>query len=100
MKNIPVILLFVVIGVVALWWDITRSRALLNRWAADSGFQIIESHYRVFRKGPFFWTSSRGQTVYFVTIRDRQGYQRSGWVRCGSWWWGLWSTETQVRWEN
>src|SRR5690349_24522569 len=100
MRNAPLILLLIVIGAAAVWWNITRSRALLNRWAEDSGCEILESHYRVFRKGPFFWTSSKGQTVYYVTIRDPQGYQRSGWARCGRRWWGRWSNETQARREN
>ena len=100
MNNVPLLLLFAVIIAVALWWNFSRSRALLRQWAQENGYEILESHYRVFRKGPFFWTSSRGQTVYYVKTRDRQGYLRSGWVRCGSWWWGLWSDQTEVRWEN
>ena len=47
-----------------------------------------------------FWTSSRGQTVYCVTVEDEQGNQRHGWVRCGSWLFGLLSDNVDVRWED
>ncbi len=60
-----------------------RSRVLLRRWAADNGFELLEYNYRMIRKGPFWW-SQRGQVVYRVRIRDRQGRERAGWVRCGS----------------
>jgi hypothetical protein len=99
MNNVATILILVV-AAYALWWNFSRSQALLQKWAQENGYQILRSEYRVFRRGPFFWTSSKGQTVYYVETRDRLGVPRSGWVRCGSWWWGLWSDETEVRWEN
>jgi len=82
----------------AFYWNVARSRTVLQGWAALNGFEILESEFRFFRRGPFFWTTSKGQTVYYVTVRDAQGQTRSGWVRCGSWWLGLWSDRAEVRW--
>jgi hypothetical protein len=93
------VIVAVLLGVGGLAWHFSRSRALLKRWAKENGFEIIESSYRNHLKGPFFWTSSRGQTVYRVTVRDARGVERSGWVRCGAWWAGLFSDKVEVRWE-
>ena len=94
---------FIIIGAVmigALAWTFSRSRSILEQWAEANGFEIIHSEFRNFFRGPFFWTSSKGQTVYYVTVRDREGRERSGWVRCGGFWAGLFSDQAEVRWED
>jgi len=87
-----------VIGLMA--WHFSRSRLVLEQWAAKQGFQILHSEYRNLFRGPFFWTTSRGQTVYYVRVRDRRGIERSGWVRCGGWFFGLMTNKAEVRWED
>ena len=96
---------FVVLGGVILvflliWWHFSRSGSLLHQWAEHNGYRLVSQEYRHFFKGPFFWTSSKGQTVYHVTVEDSQGNRRSGWVRCGGWFFGLLSDNVEVRWEN
>jgi hypothetical protein len=83
----------------ALWWHFGRSSSLLHQWAAKNGYRIVRQEYRYFFKGPFFWTSSKGQTVYYVVVEDSGGTRRSGWVRCGGWWLGLVSDNVEVRWD-
>jgi hypothetical protein len=100
MQNPIPIVIIAGVGVAAFAWHISRSRSLLQRWAAENDYSILNSEYRYFSKGPFFWTSSKGQTVYYVTVRDHEGNIRTGWVRCGSWWLGLLSDKTEVRWES
>ncbi len=100
MQNPILIVIIAGVGVAAFVWHISRSRSLLQRWAAENDYTILNSDYRYFSKGPFFWTSSKGQTVYHVTVRDHEGNVRNGWVRCGSWWLGLLSDKTEVRWES
>ncbi len=92
------IFLLILIGTV--WWTSTRSQTLLADWAREHGYDLIESHAPLLNKGPFFWTSSRGQTVYRFTILDAQNRRRSGWARCGSWMWGLMSPQIEVRWDD
>jgi hypothetical protein len=89
-----------VLVAVTIWWHFGRSNSLLHQWAEKGGYRIIRQEYRTFFKGPFFWTSTRGQTVYYVEVEDYKGNRRSGWVRCGGWWFGLLSDNVEVRWDD
>jgi hypothetical protein len=100
MDNAFFIVIAVVLGIAALAWHVSRSRSLLDQWASENGYMILHSEYRYLFKGPFFWTSSKGQTVYYVKVQDRDGNVRTGWVRCGGWWLGLMSDKTEVRWAD
>ena len=77
-----------------------RSSSLLDQWAAQHGYRILRQEYRNFMKGPFLWTSTNGQTVYYVVVENSRGKRRSGWVRCGDWCVGLLSDEVEVCWDN
>jgi hypothetical protein len=96
-----VLAIVVLVGIVAvaLYLHITRSQKLLKRWAADSGVELLHAEHRMFRKGPFVW-SSRSQSVYRVEVRDPQGVVHKGWVRCGSWWGGVFSDKVEARWDE
>ena len=87
-------------GVGMMLWTFARGRELLIRWASENGYQILQSEFRWFRRGPFFWTSSKGQVIYHVVVRAPDGTTRSGWVRCGSFWWGVFGDKTETRWET
>jgi hypothetical protein len=104
MHNTIDVLLVVVIAAAAIgfnyYYQCSRSRSILEEWAAQNGYEMIKSELRYLRKGPFFWTSSRGQVVYYVGVRDGQGRDRYGWVRCGGWWLGLASNKAVVRWDE
>lgn len=79
-------------------WQSSRSRSLLRHWAAEHGFEILRRSYRCFARGPFSW-SSRGQDVYYVTVRDSRGREHSAWVNCGGLF-GRWLEKPEVRWEQ
>ncbi len=99
----PLVLLipvFVALVVLSLTWHFGRSQSLLDMWAAENGYHIIRKEYRNFFRGPFYWTTSKGQTVYYVTVQDKAGRRRSGWVRCGGWWLGLLTDYVEVRWDE
>ena len=78
----------------------SRSGSLLKRWANENEFQILDS--KLSSSGPpsWNWTSSRSQTVYSVHVRDKHGLERRGWVRCGSFWAGVFNDKTEVRWDS
>jgi len=95
-----VILGFLAFGVSITVWTFSRARNLLNRWASDNGYQIMESEFCWFRRGPFFWTSSKGQMIYHVVVRTSDGHSRRGWVRCGGFVWGLLQDKVEERWET
>jgi len=86
--GIVVAVLLTALVVTILWVVIARSQHLLRMWAAENGYELLHADFRPFRKGPYFW-SGRNQTVFRVEVRDREGRTRSGWVRCGSWWAGV-----------
>jgi hypothetical protein len=98
---IPIIIVFGVLIVIAsIAWSFQRSSSILENWAASNGYRIVQKEYRNVARGPFFWTTARGQTVYRVVVEDRNGNTRTGWVRCGSWWLGLFSDDMDVRWDE
>jgi hypothetical protein len=96
------LILFCFAALIVWWgvWAFSRGRSLLNRWATDNGFQILHSEMRTLLVGPFTLTSSRNQIVFFVRVRDRTGQERSGWVRCGSFWFGISSDKSEVEWKD
>lgn len=90
-------LIFVAFAIV---WYFSRSSSVLDNWANANGFVILDSQYCSLSRGPFTWTTSRGQAVYRVKVRDPAGVVRSGWVRCGSWLLGLMTDTAEVRWDG
>lgn len=87
-------------AVMSMVWLSYRSGSVLEQWAKDNGFEILSSEYRHLFRGPFFWTTSKGQTVYYVRVRSHDGDERTGWVRCGGFFFGLLSDRAEVRWEE
>jgi hypothetical protein len=75
-----------------------RAHAILDAWAAQNGYEILSRRQAWFR-GPFWLTSSKNQIVFRVTVRDRHGDVRKGWVRVGSWLFGVLSDEATEKWE-
>lgn len=98
--EIILVLLVVIFAIVMVTWHFSRSNSLLQQWAEQNGYRVVHQEYRTFFKGPFFWTSSKNQTVYYVTVEDAHGQQRKGWVRCGGWFLGLLSDNVDVAWDE
>ena len=93
--------LMAVVAVVGVLLMMSRSQSLLQGWADENGYRIIDSDARMLAKGPFFWTSSSGQSIYRVTVEDASGRRRSGYVRLGSLLGGiLFSDKSEVRWDD
>lgn len=82
------------------WLGNLRCISSLRHWAIKNEFELVKYKQLWFGAGPFFYKGvSRNQTVYSVTVRDRHGNDKSGWVRVGSWWWGaLFSDKVDVIW--
>jgi hypothetical protein len=98
----PILMVFgiAIFVVLTMTWHFSRSRSVLEQWADQFGYEILHSEYRNFARGPFFWTTSKGQSVYYVRVRDSDGNVRTGWVRCGGWILGLMTDQAEVRWEE
>jgi len=78
-----------------------RAKSIVRKWAAQQEYDVLQFE-NPFHTGAFsFWTTSRGQVVYSVTIRDGAGCERKAWVRCGSYIGSvLFSDEIEVRWQD
>jgi len=83
-----------------LHWHLLRSDSMLNKWAQEHGYRIVRRSYRWFLRGTFIWSIFSKASIYRVTIEDEEGDQRSGWVRCGGWFWGILSDDVEVRWDD
>ena len=100
MDATALLVMVIVISVpVFLIWHYTRAASILERWAAQNGYRIIEREIRPIRRGPYFFTTGRSQAVYRVTVEDREGGIRRGYVRCGGWFLGMFSDHADVRWD-
>jgi hypothetical protein len=94
------IALVVVALFLCIRWHFARSAAILQNWADENGFEILEKSHRFIFKGPFFFRTTDKQVVYRVTVRDKSGNAYTGWVACGSWWFGLLSSKARVIWDE
>jgi len=100
-RYVPLIFfVFAILAVLGFCWHTARSGNLLDTWASANGLTILNSERRILRKGPFTLTSGKGQDVYYVTVRDQSGKEKSGYVRCGSLLVGLLSDKVEVRWDE
>lgn len=100
-----VVPLLMLVGVATLlvghiWWHFRRSRALLRQWAARQGIRLIRCEYRWLARGPFSWTTSKGQAVYRIMAELPDGQTNRGWARVGGWLIGLLSSRVDVRWDQ
>lgn len=95
----PLVILTLILG--SYFWSKVRSKMILEKWAFENGFRIVDSK-RAFFNGGFSWlTTSRNQKVYSITVRDEKGRERSGWLRCGSYFGGIfWSDKAEVKWKE
>jgi hypothetical protein len=86
--------------VVYFAWYFPRSRSLLEQWAARRGVQLVHWERRWLFQGPYFWMASKYQPVFRVRVRDHQGRERSGWVRCGGSLSGVFSNQATETWDE
>jgi hypothetical protein len=62
----------------------TDAGSILQKWAAGQGYEIIQFQ-RCFFCGAFtWWTTSRKQLVFSITVRDDAFQERTGWIRFGN----------------
>jgi len=73
---------------------------MLEEWAVSCDLELVSADFCWFRRGPLFWTTSKNQTVYRINVIDEHGVRQSGWARCGSFWWGLFTNTVEVRWDE
>jgi hypothetical protein len=78
---------------------VRRSRTEVRAALEQAGYHILRITHRIVWYGPFFWTTSRGQIVYCVVVRETGGRQRTGWARWGRRWLGN-PDGIELRWDE
>ncbi len=102
MRTLQTIFGLLLIGVsIALGalWSGRRSRAIIDRWATENRYEVVSAKSHFLAAGPFTLRRFRGQTVYRIHIRDANGRESRGWVRCGGWLLGILSDDIKVQWD-
>ena len=91
--QLPYLIIIVSFGVAA-WWSFDRGNRLLDQWASQHEYKIVRREYKVFDTAALFRSHSSDQNIYRVTIVDRRGTMKIGWVRCA-----LLGGGIEVKWE-
>ena len=86
--------------VASLCFHTWRSDALLDRFVKERGYRLIRKERRTLFRGPFFFSTGRGQEVYYITVEDREGQLLCGYVRCGGAIFGMFSDNLEVIWDK
>ena len=81
-------------------WRSRRKKTILENWAASQGFQLIECEERWLSRGPFFFTTARGQAVFRIVVQYPDGATATGWAKLGTWAFGLLSDAVNVSWDE
>ncbi len=93
---------FIAFAVLNVVWFFRRSGRMLDQHLLGRGYRVVERQYRWFARGPFFWTTTKGQAVYRYTAEDlaEPGRLRRGWARCGGFFFGLLTNRVDLRWDD
>jgi hypothetical protein len=97
--------LFAILAIAAFiawpWLFQVRAKSIVQKWAAGHRYTILHLESPFYTGAFSFWSTSRAQVVYSVTIRDREGLERRAWVRCGRYRSGVFfSDEIEVTWSD
>jgi len=72
-----------VISILFSLWSTRRGHEAIRRWAGEQGLTIVQSSRRLFVP---HWRLTLGKRHQFfrVSVRDKQGLGRRGWIRCSA----------------
>lgn len=87
-----------------IYWQTRRVRTMLHAWADASGLKLLEYRrsWSLFPPIGMLFTASRAQALMHVKVYDLSTHRiRSGWVKLGSYWFGLWDADAvEVQWDE
>jgi hypothetical protein len=76
-----------------------KAKRIIDEWAGREGSTVTSKRF-LFGGGKFFWSRSKTQRVYRVTVQTREGFQRTADIKCGSYWNGMLSEKLAVKWHD
>ena len=99
LRSATVIVLGLLFAIPLYRMNRARRREALARWASDNGLKVIASRQPwISEASPFWFSRTKAQCIFQVTVEDAKGTRKAGWVRLGSVWRGLASPRAEVRW--
>jgi hypothetical protein len=98
--SVIVISLFVIALAAIMISRFGRSASMLEQWAAGQGYRLLHFERRKWRKGPFAFSTSRGQEVYQITVADREGKIKCGYIRCDRYFRRTYTDSAEVEWDS
>ena len=87
----------------AFWlvrWQFNRADRLLESWAGENKYRILEKQNANFGDGPTGTRQSSSQVKYRIVVIDENNRKKSGLAIIGSKNWGTLSDEVTVRWDD
>lgn len=96
---VPMFILVAAGALGSAFYQVTRSRFNLRKWAIRNGYTLVAYESRWWHQGPFWLGTTKAQVVFYVTARDSAGVTKKGYVRVGHWFRGLKSEHVDVRWD-
>jgi hypothetical protein len=95
-------IILAVITIVLGFYKLTiwRAKSILRKWALENGFEVLRFERCFFTAGFGWFTTSRNQIVYSILVRDQSNDERSGWLRCGSYFGVIFSNDAEVKWKE
>ncbi|MEO6809086.1 MAG: hypothetical protein ABI353_08225 [Isosphaeraceae bacterium] len=94
-------------AIIGVWtWSIARFRKsqrrlaepIVRRWAESRDYQVVDLEHIFTWESPFY--VSGGQVIYRMTVQDRDGRPRRGWICCGGLVLGLLSDHVEILWDD
>lgn len=77
-----------------------RAVQTLDEWLRDNDFQLLQKSTPWIKDNPFFMSSNRSQKVFKMTVRDKTGQIRQGWLRCGHALGGVAASLVEIKWDK
>jgi hypothetical protein len=77
----------------------SKARDVVDMWADENHLQVVDKRYLQFG-GKFFFSRSKAQRVYRVTVIDASGRQRVADVKCGGFMVGMLNESVNIRWHD
>jgi len=76
-------------------------RQAVRRWAIANNFKLLAfDQPGLTEASPFPITVSKAQQVFYVSVMQKDGRRRSGWLLLGSGMLGLASDDVEVKWDD
>jgi hypothetical protein len=92
-------LMFAIVAIALSFARYAKASSILENWAIENGYRLIESQRKTFFRGPFFLRTSKTQVVYRIVVEDTSGVRYTGYARVGGWFLGLFSDQVDVQWD-